>query len=242
MIKDKKQIVKICVLAVLIIAMIVVTIILWPKVMSLRNPETREQFQQYIESLGFKGVLLMLGIVVLQIVVAFIPGEPIEVMAGFLYGTWGGLAICLIGSLIGSAIIFLLVKLLGKNWIQHVVDSEKFQKYQFLKNPTKRDSMIFLLFFIIGTPKDVLTYFAPFTGISVWRFLAIISIAKIPAIISSTMAGSSLGQGNIVKTIIIFAVAAILGMRVSSLTIKLWLNTNKIKNQTKRIVNYPFFD
>ena len=49
----------------------------------------------------------------LQVVVAVIPGEPIEVLAGVLYGTMGGLLVCLTGALMGSVIIYYGVKWLG---------------------------------------------------------------------------------------------------------------------------------
>ena len=53
-------------------------------------------------------------VMALQVVLAFLPGEPVELLCGYLFGTIGGMAVCVIGSMIGSALIFLLVRKLGE--------------------------------------------------------------------------------------------------------------------------------
>lgn len=57
---------------------------------------------------------------------------------------------------------------------------------------------MFLLILIPGTPKDLLGYFAPLTGMSPWTWLFITSVARIPSIITSTIGGSALGVQNYV--------------------------------------------
>ena len=135
--------------------MIALCVWLIPLVWSLREPENQAAFENFVGSLGFFGILLMLGIQVLQIVVAVIPGEPIELIMGLMYGTWGGLALTLTGILIGSAIIYFCMKRFGTGFASKFVDTNGFKKFRFLNDPAKRDSFIFLLFFIPGTPKDV---------------------------------------------------------------------------------------
>lgn len=165
-----------------------------------------ESFEELVASLGPWGVLFMLALQILQVVFAIIPGEPIELIMGALYGTWWGCFICLCGVMIGTVIIFLLVKWLGKGFVESFSDGDKFKKLKFLKNPTGRDIFIFLLMFIPGTPKDLLAYFAPFTGINIWRFLVISFIARIPSVISSTYVGKSFASGDYVKSIVVFII------------------------------------
>lgn len=171
-----------------------------------------EGFEELVSSLGPWGVLFMFLLQVLQVVFAIIPGEPIELAMGALYGTWWGCLICLVGVAAGTAIIFLLVKWLGKGFIESFSDSDKFKKLKFLQKPAGRDTFIFLLMFIPGTPKDLLTYFAPFTGINIWRFLVISFIARIPSVISSTYVGKSFANGNYVKSIIAFVIIGIVSL------------------------------
>ena len=202
------------ILAALIILAAATALCIWliPLVVSLKNPEVQAGFQAFIESLGVFGVLAMLILQVIQIIVAIIPGEPIEILMGLMYGTFGGLFLTLLGIFIGQTIVFFAVKKLGIKFASRFVDIKKFSELSFLKSPEKRDSLIFLLFFIPGTPKDILTYFAPFTGINFTRFIVIATLARIPSVISSTWAGSSISDGSIVKTVIIFALTGIIGI------------------------------
>lgn len=55
------------------------------------------QFQAWVDSYGIWGRMLFVGMVVLQVVVAFIPGEPIELAAGYAFGFWEGTLLTLLG-------------------------------------------------------------------------------------------------------------------------------------------------
>ena len=72
--------------------------------------------------------------------------------------------------------------------------------------------MIFLVFFTIGTPKDLLTYFAGLTNIKFYQFLIISTVARIPSVISSILVGDTLTEGNFISSILIFAASAVLGL------------------------------
>ncbi len=185
---------------------------LMPFIVSLSKPEVQEGFRAFIESLGILGILLMLLLQMVQIVVAIIPGEPIEVLMGAMYGTFGGLFLTLAGVFIGQTLVFFAVKKLGMKFASRFVDTNKFSKLSFLKRPEKRDGLIFILFFIPGTPKDILTYFAPFTGINYLRFILLTTLGRIPSVVSSTFAGATLSEGSILKTVLIFAITGVIGI------------------------------
>ena len=165
-----------------------------------------ERLESFVDSLGIWGALFMLAVQILQVILAFIPGEPVEIAAGALFGPWLGTLICLAGIAIGTFIIFLAVRTLGKDMVIRVIGSDKYQKLKFLKDPAKRDILIFLLMFIPGTPKDVLTYFSPLSGINMYRFILIAAIARIPSVISSTYVGGTLAEGRYLHSAAVFAV------------------------------------
>lgn len=168
-------------------------------------------FKDKIDAFGTWGWLVALGIQVLQVIVALIPGEVVEVGCGLAFGIWGALLICLAGSAIGSAVIFLLVRKFGIKLVEVFVSREKINSLKFLNNERKLKSIIFLVFFTIGTPKDLLTYFAGLTNIKFYEFLIISTVARIPSVISSVLVGDNLSDGNIVTSILIFSASAVLG-------------------------------
>ncbi|MBQ8509946.1 MAG: TVP38/TMEM64 family protein [Clostridia bacterium] len=204
-----------------------------PLVLSLREPEVQERFRTFIDGFGVWGVFVMLALQVLQIVVAVIPGEPLELMMGLMYGTAGGLALTILGIALGTTLVFFLVKKFGIRFVNKFVNSAAFEKFSFLHDPTRRDSLIFLLFFIPGTPKDVLTYFAPFTGIPFLRFVLISALARIPSVISSTYVGASLSEGNLAKSLIMFAITGAVGL------VGIWVNDRVIKHKSEKSENTP---
>lgn len=181
-----------------------------PLLASLKNTEKQQQFKNYIQSMGWKGWITVLSIQILQIFIAFIPGEIVEILSGMIYGTLGGLFICLLGILIGSVLIYYTVKLFANKAIPKL--QEKLKTYSFLNNPKKIHLYFFIIFLIPGTPKDIFIYLVPFLPIQLSSFIIISLIARIPSILSSTIIGNSLMKGNYLLSIIIFAVFALIGI------------------------------
>ena len=209
--KNKKN--KILIIFLSIILLLLTTYIcykLLPLMSKLKDPENQEKFKDYIQNLGLKGWFALLAIQVLQIFIAFIPGEIIEVLSGILYGSIGGLLTCLLGILIGSILIYYTIKLFANKYI--IKYREKLKTYSFLNNPKKIIIYFFILFLIPGLPKDIFIYLVPFLPIKFITFLIVSLIARIPSILSSTIIGTSLIEGNYLLSIIIFAVFAILGI------------------------------
>jgi uncharacterized membrane protein YdjX (TVP38/TMEM64 family) len=201
----KSKIIRSILFGFFILFLVILTIYLFPKFILLRHEETRLEVKEYIESIGFWGWLLALGVQVLQVVIAFLPGEPVEIVMGMVFGPIGGMLTCMLGIIIGTFIIYLLAKTIGMKFISIFINPEKLNDYKFINNATKKDMLVFTVFFIPGTPKDVITYFAPFIKMPMMRFILISTFARMPSIISSTLLGDSIGEGKWGLAIIIFA-------------------------------------
>lgn len=227
----KNDVKKYIVLSIIIVLLIVCTIVFFPVFKEFADEEKRMQLVNFIRSKGVFGVLILLGLQVLQVVVAFIPGEVVEVVAGILYGTFWGYVICTVGVLISSIMVFYTVKKLGKNYVEKVVTSEKLAKFKFLHDSSRLNSVIFLLFFIPGTPKDLLTYIVPLTNVKPLHFFIISTFARIPSIVSSTYAGATIDEGNFKMTIIIFVLTGIVG------AIGIYVNDKIMKKLNKKEVD-----
>ncbi len=190
----------------------VLTVVFWPYIEGLSTDEGRAQFKAWVDGLGFGGWLVTLGIQLLQIFIALIPGEPVELMLGYVWGPWLGMLTCLIGIFIGTLTIFLLVRKFGMRFVRKVVGTDDLTKYKFLSDKNKVEITIFILFFIPGTPKDALTYIAPIAPISPIKYLLIATFARIPSIITSTILGDSVAEGNYLLAIIVFVITALISL------------------------------
>lgn len=208
----KTDTMRIILLLVFVLVMVAITVALIPQIKALLTQEGREALKDKIDSYGFWGILVFIAIQVLQIVIAFIPGEPIEIVAGVLYGMWGGLAACMIGILIGTVSVFYLVKLLGKPLVNTFFNEEKIKKFHILNDERKLELLTFILFLIPGTPKDILIYVVSLTKIKASRFLTIVILSRLPSVASSVLVGATLGKGNFILSIVIFLATGAIGV------------------------------
>ena len=174
----------------------------------ITSQQARDEFVDWVRSHGVWGMLVFLGLELFQIVVAVVPGEPVQLMAGALYGPAGGLALCLVGILIGSTMIYFFVRALGAK----AIDPAVLHKYRFLQDEKRARSALYLLFFLPGMPKDLLTYLGPFLPLKPGEFLLICTLARFPCLLASTVAGDSLFEGNIALPLVLLAVTGALGL------------------------------
>ena len=130
--------------------------------------------------------ILMIVLIAAQIFLAFLPGEPLELAAGFLFGSVGGTLLCLVGSLLGTALVYLLVQRYGKRLVTVFFKQEQLNEFTGVLK--KRNSMlwIFLLFLIPGTPKDIMTYVVSLSNIALGKWLLLTTVGRIPSIVTST--------------------------------------------------------
>ena len=233
----RTKIFKITLLIAVIAIMIGVTIYLIPLISELNTAEGQEAFKEKISSSGFLGVLMLFGLQFAQIFLFIIPGEPIEILAGISYGQIWGTVFIMISSMIITAFIYLLVHKLGRKFIYDFVSKEKIEKIEkskIFQNPKTIRFIIFILFFIPGTPKDLLTYIAALLPIRPLEFIVISSIARFPSVVSSTWAGASLLEGNWEFSLMIYgATFAIVAIAV---LIMRKFDKDKITDEAMRVI------
>lgn len=171
-----------------------------PIVKTARNPE---EFRRWIDSMGVWGKLGYVGICFLQVLVAIIPGGPIEVAGGYAFGHLEATVLSTIGLGLGSCAVFFLVRKFGIKLLEVFFSLEKIEELWFLKTNSRRDLIILLLFLVPGTPKDLLCFFCGLTDMPFWIFFLIAVFARIPAAWISSIGGSAMGKKSYVIAIIV---------------------------------------
>lgn len=192
--------------------MVAIGLLSLPYIKLLSAPEIQQKLKTKVASFGLWGWLLVLSIQIIQIVIAFIPGEPIEILAGALYGWAGGLFLCLLGCIMASSGIFVFSKRVGAPFAANLIRTGRLDKFSFLKDTKKLETIVFILFLIPGTPKDLLTYIVGTSPMKLISFLAISTLARLPSVLSSTIIGSAMRQGQWVMSASVFAFTAVLGV------------------------------
>lgn len=214
--ENRRKIKKILSIVSLILVLVLFGLITWFFCTKFKEISSAESFKDYVRSFGAAGMLVGLGFQLLQVFVALIPGEVIEIGLGYAYGAIRGTLICYAGLFIASTLIFLLVKKFGRKIVLLFVSEESLNSMKFVQkveqNPEKLKKIMFLLFFVPGTPKDLFTYFFGLTPVSLKDFLWISMLARIPSVVSSTIGGTLIHEKNYVLAAVLFAVTALVSL------------------------------
>ena len=179
----------------------------------------------FVADHAFASRLTMLGINIVQVLLAFLPGEPVELASGYAFGFWEGTALCLVASGLATSAIYWATRRWGWKLVGLFFDRSLFDRFSWLKSAKRLELIMLIVFLIPGTPKDFLTYFA---GLTNMRFLPVVLIAtfgRIPSIVTSTITASAVGSGNwllvactLVASALLLAVGGLMYRRLRSRT------------------------
>lgn len=222
--KNKVKIFKLILLVLVLTICVAMVIYLFPVIKNLSTIEGQEAFKNKIDGLGILGMLLLLCLQIAQIFLIIIPGEPIEVLAGMCYGwVWGTVFIMASAGII-TALIFFMVRKLGRKFVYEFCEKEKVSKIENSKiwqNPEKIEMVMIILFLIPGTPKDLLVYIAGLLPVKPLRFILISTFARLPSVISSTLIGANIVVGDWKMGVLLYAAIVIITIIIAYLYQKL---------------------
>ena len=123
-----KQQKKIAIISLVFAVVFMVSVAIFVGIPLVRFISEPERFRQWVARYGIWGKMAFIGMEVIKVVIAVIPGEPFELAAGYAFGTWEGLLLCTIGITIGSLIVFFLVKKFGMSIVRIFFKQEKIDK------------------------------------------------------------------------------------------------------------------
>lgn len=208
--KRRVQIISVCVLlGVLVLA----TIACIPLIKSLRSEEGLEALRETLEENYSGGMVMVIFVALqaLQVVIAIVP--PVQVVGGMLFGWFLGFVLSFAGTLLGTLVIFVLVKKFGRPLVEAFVDEKLIHKYKFLQDEQKLTRILMILYLIPGiVPKDVISYLVPLTPVKKRDFFMYVMPCRIPAILMSTVFGTNAVSGNFKTAAVILAVIIVMGI------------------------------
>lgn len=178
-----------------------------PLIQFVQEPE---RFRAWVDGQGVWARVAFLGMLILQIIVAAIPGEPLEIAAGYAFGALEGTLLCLLGAFAGRLAVFLLVRRFGTRAVEVFFPLEKLNTLSVLQNKRRLTLWVFFLFFLPGTPKDLLCYIVGLTDLPLKNWLLICAVAPFPSIVTSTIGGDALGMGNYSFALLVFVITMVI--------------------------------
>jgi uncharacterized membrane protein YdjX (TVP38/TMEM64 family) len=203
-------------LAILKFAALLIIVVGIPLFLYLNNPEFFRQFKTledvnaFLDQYKGHAGLVYVGLQIVQIVISIVPGQPVQLAAGYAFGLILGYLLSVLGILIGSVISFYLGRLLGKDLVYLIFGEVRLHKFISALNSKKGILIVFLIYLIPGIPKDVFAYAG---GISTMRstvFITISMVARTPAMLCSIAVGDMFRNQDYLSIIIVAAVVLVL--------------------------------
>lgn len=177
----------------------------------IRFVQEPERFRAWVDSQGPAAPALFIGMVALQVVVAIIPGEPLEIAAGYAFGAVEGTLLCLAGTFLGSMAVFFLVRRFGTRAVEIFIPLEDLRPLRFLQKSEQRLRLwVFFIFFLPGTPKDLLCYFVGLTKLPLRSWAVICLVARLPSLVTSTVGGNALGTERYLLAAVVFCATLVI--------------------------------
>lgn len=164
----------------------------------------------YLRANSSIAALLIICIQIIQVVICFLPGQPVQFAASYMFGVAKGFALSVIGAVIGTVISFYLAKLLGSDAVNIFFDEDKVHDYKEKLNTGRGLLIAFLIYLIPGIPKDLVSYAAGISDMRFRPFLLVATAGRIPGMLGSLLLGHFFGRQDYRAMIITAVTVAVI--------------------------------
>lgn len=150
---------------------------------------------------------------VVQVVIAPVPGGVTVVVGTLLFGVWGGLALSVAGAVVGSAVLFLVVRRWGRPLAVRVVGEEGFERYAGALD--EKGVLLFVVMLVPFMPDDVVAALAGLSAVSFRRFIVLVAVGRTPSWLLTALVAADLATRSVAAWIFVgLAVAAVFALAI----------------------------
>lgn len=146
-----------------------------------REDLDRDELQDSLSALGYKGYITFGLLSMLQVVFTFLPAEPAQVLAGISFGFVKGVGVCLTGVFVGNSIIFLLYRLYGDKLEEYFTKNAEFD-FEAARSSPKIAIVVFILYFLPAIPYGLICFFTASMGKRYWKYIFLTTLGALPSI------------------------------------------------------------
>ena len=162
------------------------------------------QIQETIQNYGILAPLAFLIFVIIEVIIAPIPGGPIYIIAGILFHPLLGALIALIGNMIGAYIAFIIARFYGRNLVEKFITNKDLTTLD--KFSKKHGALtLFLLRINPLTSTDLFSYLAGISKINLRKFLIATALGLTPLILLQSYLGNYIADSTILYNIFLLS-------------------------------------
>lgn len=156
-----------------------------------------EALREYVSGFGGWAPAAFFLAQVAQVIVAPIPGGITTVAGPLLFGPWVGTALILAGGVVGSVVLFALVRRWGPPLAARLVGRRNFERFSGAFDDEK-GALLFVVMLMPFVPDDAAVAVAGLSGVSFRRFVVLVALGRMPgwaltAFVAADLVGRSTG-------------------------------------------------
>ncbi len=174
-----------------------------------RDDMSREEVQDTLSLLGWKGYITFGVLSFLQVVLTFLPAEPAQVMAGISFGLWVGGLVCLCGVALGNTSIFILYKIYGGKISEYFHKNAEFD-FDSVRQSKRVSLIVFILYFLPAIPYGLICFFSASLDLKYPKYILLTTLGSIPSILIGVGLGHIAMAANWIIAIVVFIVLIVL--------------------------------
>ena len=165
----------------------------------------KDDLRATLAKLGIRGHITVGILAMLQVLLTFLPAEPVQVIAGVSYGFWMGSLICTLGVIVGNSAIYLLYKIYGQKLDDYVEYNAEFD-FDMARRSPKVSLVIFILYFLPAIPYGLICFFTASLGKKYPKYIFLTTLGSIPSIFIGVGLGHAAMASSWIISIVVFLV------------------------------------
>jgi uncharacterized membrane protein YdjX (TVP38/TMEM64 family) len=177
-----------------------------PNLIPLLENGNADQIKKYLQSIDKpKGLLFTAVLQIVQVLSVVLPGTPIQLAAGIVYGTWRSFFVCHLSFVAANMLVFLAARRLGARIDKLLPVGTESKRLAYIRKSTNPAYMTALGYLSPIIPSGFIPYVAARTRIKALHFaLAVYSGSFLPVLIFCA-AGNEILDGDYLSSVLLMA-------------------------------------
>jgi uncharacterized membrane protein YdjX (TVP38/TMEM64 family) len=194
----------------------------------------RELLSNVIKEHRTNAAFIFIGLQILQVIAAPVPGEVTGFVGGMFFGATRGILLSSVGLAIGSWLAFVLSRMAGRPLVEKIIKPETIKRYDYVMKH-RGLFLAFLMFLIPGFPKDILCYILGLGHMRHRDFLLVSTTGRLLGTTLLTLQGGFYRHGHYAAffTVLGISLAFILLVMIFRTNIERWFRGMRIAQRLK---------
>ena len=172
-----------------LLALAIAALLVWHRPLLFFFADTAK-VQEFVTRFGYWAPLATILLHVAQVLLAPIPGQVIDAVNGYLFGTAWGTVYSLVGVIAGSSLAMALARRFGRPWAERLIRRETLERLDGYSQ--QRGALFFFLVFLFPfLPDDVACFLAGLTLLPLPELVVLAAIGRLPGIFVANFVGAN---------------------------------------------------